>query len=461
VRQDKGWNSCDFCFYLGAADSAPNGPTTVATRLANTCSRCVWEELFSLSSLERVASQARHECICGQSYSLDIDQSSCEMSASKTILNKSLKSQLIDLIRLKGPLTVNQYMKIVLTNPYSGFYMNNDVFGVKGHFTTNPEISQVFGEILGAWIIHEWRRFGSPKPLRLVEFGPGRGTLMSDITRTIDKLEKVSNSIQLRLIEVSPKLRDVQKQTLSQYSDIEWHSHLEGVQDRETHPGFTAFIAHEYLDALPIHKFVRDRTTKKWRELLIDYDKNQDLRFCIARQPTLSARLLVPEDFQGDHFEACPEAALQLERVSKCLNATQKGCMLICDYGFEDLDDALAKSNRDTFRAFKDHDSWPPLRDPGEADLTADVDFGYLKNHLKDKTKVYGTVSQRDFLLKCGLQQRVNFLLERSTSEKEKEDLITSANLMINDMGQRYKFMSIFPKGTDHLFDNDPPAGFY
>lgn len=388
------------------------------------------------------------------------------MSASKFLASKSLKSQIIDLIRLKGPLTVNEYMKIVLTNPATGFYMNNDVFGVKGHFTTNPEISQMFGEILGAWIVHEWRRFGGAKPLRLVEFGPGRGTLMSDITRTINQLEKAPNSIQIRLIEVSPKLREIQQQTLAKYAtslcdDIGWYNQLEGLDDRETFSGFTAFIAHEYLDALPIHKFVRDGTTKKWRELLIDYDKNEELRFCIGRQPTLAARLLIPEDFHGDHIEVCPEAALQLERVSKCLNATQNGCMLICDYGFEENSHDNSKLDRDTFRAFRNHESWPILRSPGEADLTSDVDFGYLKNHLKDKALVYGSVNQKDFLLRCGIQYRLDTLLKQAnTTTIERDELISAANLMINDMGQRYRFMSIFPSRMDHLFESDPPAGF-
>jgi NADH dehydrogenase [ubiquinone] 1 alpha subcomplex assembly factor 7 len=387
------------------------------------------------------------------------------MSASKKILSKSLKSQLIDLIRLKGSLTVNEYMKIVLTNPASGFYMNNDVFGVKGHFTTSPEISQMFGEILGAWLVHEWRRFGSPKPLRLIEFGPGRGTLISDIARTIDKLEGALNSVQIRLIEVSPKLREMQRLTLTQQAkslcdNIEWHSQLESIEDRDSHPGFTAFIAHEYLDALPIHKFVRDRTSKQWRELLIDYDNNQELRFCIARQPTLSARLLIPENFQGDHIEVCPEAALQLERVSKCLNATQRGCMLVCDYGFDEDIDGPSNSDRDTFRAFKNHESWPPLRSPGEADLTADVDFGYLKNHLKDKALVHGSVVQRDFIIGCGLQHRLDSLLARAASDSEKQELISGASLMTEEMGQRYRFMSMFPKSLERLFENDPPAGF-
>lgn len=144
---------------------------------------------------------------------------------------------------------------------------------------------------------------------------------MSDITRTINKIEKEPNSMQIKMIEMSPKLRDIQKQTLNHLVDrIQWHSHISAISETETKDGFTAFIAHEFLDALPIHKFVRDQKTNKWRELFIDYDQKEELRFCIGQQPTLSTRLLVPEEFQGTHLEVCPEAALCLEKVSKHLN---------------------------------------------------------------------------------------------------------------------------------------------
>lgn len=399
------------------------------------------------------------------------------MSAAKQILNKSLKSKLVDLIRLRGPMTVAEYMKIVLTNPTTGFYMNKDVFGVKGHFTTSPEVSQIFGEILGVWIVQEWRRFGGPKPLRLVEFGPGRGTLMSDITRTIGQLTKEHHNIQLMMIEMSPKLQEIQRETLAESSKslvdrTQWHTHIDAMKDEETRDGFTAFIAHEFLDALPVHKFVREKTTKRWRELMIDYDQKEDLRFCIGREPNLAARLLIPENFQGNHIEVCPEAALCLEKVAKRLSSSQSGCMLVCDYGFEEstnpaesdktaLDPKRSanRSDRDTFRAFKNHESWPALKDPGDADLTADVDFGYLKRHLRDKALLFGPVNQRNFLLKCGLQSRLGRLLERASPEAA-EDLESGASFMTNEMGDRYKFLSIFPKGSEHLFVGDPPAGF-
>lgn len=388
---------------------------------------------------------------------------------------RSLKNKLIDIIRCKGPLSVADYMKIVLTNPESGFYMNDDVFGVKGHFTTSPEISQLFGEVIGAWILQEWKRFACPKPLRLVEFGPGRGTLISDVARTICALEKTARKdLSLKMIEMSPRLAKIQKETLEKRngltSQVTWYSLIEQVEKDDS--GFTAFLAHEYLDALPVHKFVRDPKTNAWRELVIDYDANQELRFCISRQPSLASRLLIPEDFKGDHFEACPQAALQLERVSERLNSSTRGCMLICDYGFEQSFDKQSgnekstntssgpiRHDRDTFRAFKNHESWPPLKDPGEADLTADVDFSYLKRHLRDKSLIFGSVDQATFLTSCGIQSRLQTLL-RNADESEKENLISGVKMMIEDMGARYRFMALYPATCEALFRQDPPAGF-
>lgn len=364
------------------------------------------------------------------------------------MLKSLLKTKLVELIQLKGPITVAEYMSIVLTNPESGFYMNNDVFGAKGHFTTSPEISQIFGEILGAWIFQEWRRFDCPKPLRIVEFGPGRGTLMCDITRTLSRFEKAP--IDVTMIEMSTHLKEVQKKNLTHLNGIRW---INSLDDLEKHrEGFTAFVANEFLDALPIHKFVRDTQTKKWRELLVDYDKDHNLRFCIARQPSLSTRL-VPQEFDGDHFEACPLATNILSDVAERLNSS-KGCMLICDYGFE------GDYDRDTLRAFKNHKAWPPLEEPGEADLTADVDFDYLKRHLHEKAYIFGPVEQGTFLIRCGLEARLQALLAKA-NKHEQENLKSGAKMLVEEMGKRFKLLSMFPKHTESLFKDDPPAGFY
>lgn len=391
------------------------------------------------------------------------------MSKLNGLFKSSLKSKLVELIRLRGSLSVADYMKIVLTNPESGFYMNKDVFGVKGHFTTSPEVSQIFGEILGIWILQEWRRFGSPKPLKLVEFGPGRGTLMSDISRTVVAINKDTKDLQINMIEISPHLRQIQQEHMkinnpSLCDKASWLTNIEEVEDNNE--GFTMFIAHEFLDALPIHKFVLDSRTNKWRELLIDYDNYENLKFCISNQPSLATRLLVPENLHNEeHFEVCPEAALLLEKVVKKINFNRSGCMLICDYGleWEDLSQSKkssSKSSRDTFRAFKNHESWPPLQTPGEADLTADVDFHYLKQTLRERATIFGPVSQRNFLVKCGIYTRLNALLSETHDSEVAEELNSGVDLLINDMGGRYKFMAMFPRDTEHLFQGDPPAGF-
>lgn len=394
------------------------------------------------------------------------------MSTLNGLLNRSLKWKLIELIRLRGSLSVADYMKIVLTNPESGFYMNKDVFGVKGHFTTSPEISQIFGEVLGAWILQEWKRFDSPKPLKLVEFGPGRGTLIADISRTIGILNKDWKNLDVNLIEISPHLKQVQQEHLKLHcpilrDQIKWLGNIEEVEDNRE--GFTAFIAHEFFDALPIHKFVRDPKTKQWRELIIDYDKDENLRFCISNQPSLATKLLIPKDFDEDHIEVCPEAALIAEKVTKKLNSSGKGCLLICDYGLGEKwpvvpDMSSTKiprlSRRDTFRAFKNHESWPPLKSPGEADLTADVDFQYIKNHIEKNATIFGPVTQRNFLVQCGLHARLESLLNAAKSKEVEDELASGADMLLNDMGHRYKFMAVFPDNTKHLFQDDPPAGF-
>ncbi|XP_013400703.1 protein arginine methyltransferase NDUFAF7, mitochondrial-like [Lingula anatina] len=187
-------------------------------------------------------------------------------------------------IKFSGPITVSEYMRMVLTNPLSGYYMQKDVFGAKGDFITSPEISQMFGELLAIWCIHEWMAFGSPPEVKLIELGPGRGTLADDMLRTFSQLKKkgVSANFSLHLVEISPHMRKLQESKLlgvplemvqtpqivnydatskqgrlhSETKTTKYGTPVTWYYDMRTVPkGFSFFIAHEFFDALPVHQF--------------------------------------------------------------------------------------------------------------------------------------------------------------------------------------------------------------
>jgi NADH dehydrogenase [ubiquinone] 1 alpha subcomplex assembly factor 7 len=385
----------------------------------------------------------------------------------------SLRNEIVQRIKACGPITVAEYMKMVLTHPISGFYMNRDVFGSKGHFTTSPEISQIFGELTAVWLLNEWQRYGCPKPFRVVEFGPGRGTLASDIARVLSQFTHSKDVTSLHLIEVSPHLTQIQEQTLcGTVSLIEKHDNAmhgkhrslskdgipvtwyKSLDQMPVKPGFTAFIAHEFFDALPIHKFVRF-PNGQWREVLIDFDDNKELRYVIANSQTPACKLFVDPIETSDNLEVCPQSAVVIDEVISRFSQQKSGCFLICDYGY----DNITIKNRDTFRGFRDHQMWDPLKEPGTADLTADVDFGYLKRHIKDRASVFGTVTQEHFLRSLGIELRLHQLLE-NCSQEEKKDLESGVEMLLKDMGERYKFLALFPSNYRNMFADNPPAGF-
>lgn len=182
--------------------------------------------------------------------------------------NVSLANFIKSKISLTGPITVAEYMKIVLTNPSGGYYMKRDVLGKNGDFITSPEISQLFGEMVAVWIINEWQKIGSPKPLQLIELGPGRGTMMADILRVFNSLQ-LSEFISCHLIEISPELSKIQDQLLCVESKdhkesslsyksgitknnvaVSWYVNIHNVPRK-----FSFVLAHEFFDALPVHKF--------------------------------------------------------------------------------------------------------------------------------------------------------------------------------------------------------------
>ncbi|KAL6095500.1 ndufaf7 [Pungitius sinensis] len=371
----------------------------------------------------------------------------------------SMLRHLTSRIKATGPITVAEYMREALTNPVTGYYVTNDMLGPDGDFITSPEISQIFGELLGVWIVSEWIGAGRPERLQLVELGPGKGSLASDVLRVFSQLQSVVGgaSLSLHLVEVSPVLSRLQAHKLtgtqSREADAEdepvyrrgetaaglpvsWYRRLEDVPT-----GFSIFLAHEFFDALPIHKF--QRTQRGWREVMVDVDpeKTDQLRFVVAPSPTLASSTLVQADERRPHVEVCAEGGVLVQQLARRIEA-DGGAALIADYGHDG-------TKTDTFRGFKDHRLHDVLSSPGAADLTADVDFSFLRRVAGEGVACLGPVTQRTFLKNMGIDSRMQVLLRSCSDASTRQQLIDSYDVLTNaaKMGERFLFFGLLHRG--------------
>ncbi|XP_054838826.1 protein arginine methyltransferase NDUFAF7, mitochondrial isoform X2 [Eublepharis macularius] len=358
-------------------------------------------------------------------------------------------------IKSTGPITVAEYMREVLTNPVKGYYMHHDVLGEKGDFVTSPEISQMFGELIGIWFVSEWIASGKPGKFQLVELGPGRGSLTHDILRVFNQLGSLLSKcdISVHLVEVSPKLSEIQALTLAE-EKIELMdrspAYMKGVaktglpifwyQDLSDVPvGNSFYLAHEFLDALPIHKF--QKTEKGWRELLVDIDPEvpDKLRFVLAPSATAASEAFVHEEESRDHVEMCPDAGVIIQKLAQNIEKNG-GAALIADYGHDG-------TKTDTFRGFCGHKLHDVLLAPGTADLTADVDFSYLRRMAQDKVATLGPIKQQDFLKNMGIDIRLQVLLQNAKDVATHHQLLQSYEMLmdLNKMGERFNFFALLP----------------
>ena len=199
-----------------------------------------------------------------------------------------LLAEIRKLIKSSGPMPVWRYMELCLMHPQHGYYVSRDPLGREGDFTTAPEVSQMFGELLGLWSASIWKAIGSPPMLRLVELGPGRGTMMADALRALRVLPPLYQSLSVHLVEINPVLREKQRATLSGVRDIAWHDSIDEVPD-----GPAVILANEYFDVLPIHQVVKRRTG--WHERTVEIDGNGRLTFAASRpEPTPRFEVLLP-----------------------------------------------------------------------------------------------------------------------------------------------------------------------
>ncbi|XP_078168991.1 NADH dehydrogenase ubiquinone complex I, assembly factor-like protein (DUF185) isoform X2 [Carex rostrata] len=306
--------------------------------------------------------------------------------SSESEIVKHLKS----IIKFRGgPISVAEYMEEVLTNPKSGFYINRDVFGTSGDFITSPEVSQMFGEMIGVWVMCLWEQMGQPQNVNLVELGPGRGTLMSDLLRGSSKFENFTKSLNIHLVECSPVLQKIQYEKLKCIDDstdtegaisaitntpVSWHASLEQVPSGSC----TIIIAHEFFDALPIYQF--QKGARGWSEKMVDVSEDSKFRFVLSPGPTPSLLYLArrcqwaprEEVSKLEQVEVCPSAMDLTCQIAKRID-TDGGGALIIDYGKDGL-------ISDSLQAIRKHKFVHILDDPGSADLSAYVDFASIRH---------------------------------------------------------------------------------
>ena len=304
------------------------------------------------------------------------------------------------LIVAEGPLTVERFMALALGHPQFGYYATRDPLGVDGDFTTAPEISQMFGELLGLWAVAVWTAMGAPDPVRLVELGPGRGTLMADALRAAGSVSAFRAALDIHMVETSPVLAARQRATLAAGSaTATWHTLIGTVP-----AGPAIFIANEFFDALPVRQYVG--TARGWCERLVGLDASGALGFGLLGEPERALPSQAPE---GGVVEV-GMAALQVMTEIATRIVGQGGALLAIDYGY------TAPGFTDTLQAISRHRSVDALATPGEADLTTHVDFSALARSARHAGAVaHGPVGQGVFLQALGIAQRAAMLKRRAT----------------------------------------------
>jgi SAM-dependent MidA family methyltransferase len=313
--------------------------------------------------------------------------------AMTTALGEKIKS----IIRATGPISVTDYFSLCLADPEYGYYKTRQPFGTAGDFVTAPEVSQLFGEMIGIFLVHAWQRHGKPANVRLVEIGPGRGTMMADMLRVIARIApSLHDTINIHLVETSERLREIQQQKLSDHEGrIAWHSGFDEVPS-----GFTLLAANELFDAIPIRQFVR--TATGFRERVIEFDIDGELTFAAGVagiDPSLLPDTPKPLPL-GATFEIAPARQAVMTMISDRL-AAEGGTAVVIDYGH------MITSFGDTLQAVRMHEYDPPLEHPGEADLTSHVDFQHLaETALASGMHINGCAHQGDFLIGLGLMER-------------------------------------------------------
>ena len=345
-------------------------------------------------------------------------------------------ARLVARIREQGPISIADYMRQCNAH----YYATRDPFGAAGDFTTAPEISQVFGELIGAWCADYWQRMGAPDPVLLVELGPGRGTLMADALRATRRVPGFHDALKLHLVEQSPVLRAMQEEKLAAYQP-QFHDHMGTVPN-----GAMLLIANEFFDALPVVQF--ERRNGVWHERRIAFDE-------------AIGALALRTDPQPSRMGPDPAGKRRMARCWSCSRMSTDadiairlrdhgGAALIIDYGY------YPSQSADTLQALRQHKPVSIVESPGEVDLTAHVNFHMIEDRAASNgATAYGPATQAQFLIALGIAAREAALLKNAAPEQQ-EAIRSGCRRLIEpaQMGTLFKVLALTQKG------GPVPAGF-
>ena len=353
----------------------------------------------------------------------------------------ALKRKIIALIEAQDPLTVAQYMTIALGDPEHGYYMRRDPLG--RDFTTSPEISQIFGELIGLFFVQAWEDRGRPARFKFVELGPGRGTLMADMVRAAGKLRpQFVEAARITLVETSPALRAAQAKALAPLA-VDWVTRFDDVPA----DGSLFLVANEFFDALPIRQFVKGE--RGWHERMVT-SNGDTLRFVLT--PDVVPLSVIPASVRdapkGSVTEINPGATELVRRIAERI-AESGGVALVIDYGH------VTTAVGDTLQAMKNNAFTDPLAEPGDADITTHVDFQALASATGEGKGYARPIKvQGAFLEALGIHMRANRLKSDNPQRSSEIDAAVDRLIGPQQMGTLFKVLGIF-EGEDQM----PPPG--
>lgn len=362
-------------------------------------------------------------------------------------MTSALEDILIKHIALHGPMDVGQFMSFALGHPQHGYYMKRDPLGRGGDFTTAPEISQMFGEMIGVWAADWWMRSGAPGEFVLLECGPGRGTFMADLLRATRHVAGFHDAARVHLLEISPALRARQAEALKGHEPV-WHETLETIPSSAP----LIVVANEFLDALPFRQM--QKVQHEWRERFVFYEEGRGFSFALRPiGPALTRGFfdVLPDAPDGSIFEISPAREAFVLELSRRLRA-QGGAALLVDYGHG------VRAPGDTFQAVHEHRYCGVFERIGDADLTSHVDFAALAAAASlAGVQVHGPVTQGAFLRNLGIEARAQALIRKNGEEKAEELRKDLHRLIASDqMGELFKVLCLSESHDAGVI----PAGF-